>query len=199
MNKIQYLGLPLFVLLPCVIFYALGTTASEFLRYDNLLISSGQWWRLITAHWIHLNAAHLAMNMVGLMILWWLCKVPFVLWKEIALLLYLALVTGLGLHFFYDVYLYVGFSGVLHGVMMIWPMLSQYYEKNIALFFALIVVVKVLWEQSPWYSDEWVSSLINGTVMVDAHLLGVVAALPIVIFLWFYAAKKDTKKRQEHQ
>lgn len=183
MNKKYLSGLPLLVCLPAIIIYLVGDPLNFLLRYDQQLIEAGQWWRILSAHWVHLNGVHLLLNMGGMMVLWWLCQVRWVWWQELLLVLYLSLVTGLGLHYLSDVYRYVGFSGTLHGVMMIWPLLSRYYSDKLAILFAGLIVLKVTWEQSPWYSDVLVSGMIEGRVMTDAHLYGAFAALPVFLFI----------------
>lgn len=189
MNKTYLYGLPLLVCLPAMIFYLAGDGLNHFLRYDHQLINAGQWWRILSAHWVHLNSTHLLLNMGGMMVLWWLCQVRWLWWQEVLLLVYLTLVTGLGLHFISDVYRYVGFSGALHGVMMIWPLLSRYYSNKLAALFAGLILLKVFWEQSPWYSDTLVAGLIQGRVMTDAHLYGAIAALPIFVFIYYQQSK----------
>ena len=42
--------------------------AAEALVYDRRAIASGELWRLLTAHWVHLSPAHLLYNALGLAI-----------------------------------------------------------------------------------------------------------------------------------
>jgi rhomboid family GlyGly-CTERM serine protease len=40
------------------------------LRYQPAAIRAGEWWRLLTAHWVHLGARHLLLDSTGLLLLW---------------------------------------------------------------------------------------------------------------------------------
>src|ERR1035438_928343 len=48
----------------------LGDNISELLRYDRGAIAAGGWWRLLTAHIVHLDAHHLVLNELGLVLIW---------------------------------------------------------------------------------------------------------------------------------
>src|SRR5271169_3004971 len=49
---------------------ALGDSATLLLQYDRAAIGAGGWWRLLTAHLVHLDAHHLVLNELGLVLLW---------------------------------------------------------------------------------------------------------------------------------
>ncbi len=40
------------------------------LRYERAAIRAGEWWRLLTAHGVHLGARHLLLDSAGLVLLW---------------------------------------------------------------------------------------------------------------------------------
>ena len=48
----------------------LGDSVSEVLRYDRGAIAAGGWWRLLTAHTVHLDLHHLMLNELGLVLMW---------------------------------------------------------------------------------------------------------------------------------
>ena len=48
----------------------LGDSVSALLRYDRSAIAAGGWWRLLTAHIVHLDAHHLILNELGLVLMW---------------------------------------------------------------------------------------------------------------------------------
>lgn len=86
-------------------------------RYDRAALASGEVWRLITAHLVHLNTPHLLFNLLGL---WLLCEL---LWHELPLLHGLGLLgsaaIGIGalLWWFHpELVWYAGLSGALHGL-----------------------------------------------------------------------------------
>src|SRR6185312_11956554 len=47
-----------------------GDPARELLRYDRAGLADGQWWRLLTAHVVHLDLEHAALNTLGLVLMW---------------------------------------------------------------------------------------------------------------------------------
>src|ERR1700749_616144 len=60
----------LIILLALALVLGLGDSISELLRYDRGAIAAGGWWRLLTAHIVHLDAHHLILNQLGLVLVW---------------------------------------------------------------------------------------------------------------------------------
>ena len=47
-----------------------GPAVTLALRYERVAIAHGEWWRLASAHWVHLDARHLLLDSAGLVLLW---------------------------------------------------------------------------------------------------------------------------------
>src|SRR5258705_593019 len=96
----------------------LGDSGSALLRYDRGAIAAGGWWRLLTAHIVHLDAHHLVLNGLGLVLMWSLFASDFdaVEWCVIVFAGALGISSGLW-WLSPRVAWYVGASGVLHSVM----------------------------------------------------------------------------------
>ena len=47
-----------------------GDAGREALRYDRTALAAGQEWRLLTAHFVHLDFDHAALNSLGLVLMW---------------------------------------------------------------------------------------------------------------------------------
>jgi rhomboid family GlyGly-CTERM serine protease len=93
-----------------------GNGVVQTLRYERAAIAAGQWWRLLSCHLVHFDARHLALNLAGLGLLWWLFAADARprAWLMVALVA--ALAVSLGLYFLEpSVGWYLGLSGVLHG------------------------------------------------------------------------------------
>src|SRR5271156_1563169 len=96
----------------------LGDSVSALLRYDRSAIAGGGWWRLLTAHIVHLDVHHLILNELGLVLMWSLFAQDYDAVDWCIIVLSGALSISCGLWWLSPkVTWYVGASGVLHTVM----------------------------------------------------------------------------------
>ncbi len=96
----------------------LGDSVSALLRYDRSAIAAGGWWRLLTAHIVHLDLHHLILNELGLVLMWSLFAQDYDAVEWCAIVMSGALAISSGLWWLSPrVGWYVGASGVLHAVM----------------------------------------------------------------------------------
>ncbi|TDJ43928.1 MAG: rhombosortase, partial [Gammaproteobacteria bacterium] len=110
---------PFVVALACVVAAAWGDAARELLRYDRLAIAGGDYWRLLSGHFVHLGVPHLALNLAGLVLIWLLVGRRYNTrqWILAAAISILAMASG----FWFldeDLRWYVGLSGLLHGLLL---------------------------------------------------------------------------------
>ena len=110
---------PLSLALVLIAVQLLGARAWETLAYDRAaILAGGEYARLVTAHFFHYDLAHLAWNLVGLALVAALFAREFDLRGWIAILFASTVAVDLGfLVFEPQLAWYVGFSGVLHGLM----------------------------------------------------------------------------------
>ena len=162
-----------FVLLMAV-FQALPAEQRDWLRYDRDAILAGQYYRLVSGHFVHLGWQHFALNIAGLVLGTWLFGPdrPPLEWTLAGIVL--ALLCGAGLLLFSpEVRWCVGLSGVLHGFMSLgfggWALAGD----RVALALLAIVIVKMTWEQLGG-AMPWEASLAGGRVITDAHVWGAV-------------------------
>ena len=96
----------------------LGDSVAALLRYDRSGIAAGGWWRLLTAHIVHLDWHHLVLNELGLVLMWALFADDYdpVEWCIVVFSGALAISSGLW-WLSPHVGWYVGASGVLHTIM----------------------------------------------------------------------------------
>ncbi|MFI4889635.1 MAG: rhombosortase [Steroidobacterales bacterium] len=96
----------------------LGDSARLLLQYDRAAIGAGGWWRLLTAHLVHLDAHHLVLNELGLVLLWALFAGDYDAVDWLIVVFSGALAISCGLWWLSPgVGWYVGGSGVLHAIM----------------------------------------------------------------------------------
>jgi len=160
------LGACLLLLAPAL----LGEAGRQFLRYDRAGLAAGQWWRLVTGHWVHLDPRHALLNCVGLALVWALFARDYAprQWVAIVLASMAAIDAGLWLGDS-TVRWYVGSSGVLHGVMAAGTVAWLRRGEREGWLLAAILIAKLGYEQ-------WMGALpFSGSdpVIVDAHLYGV--------------------------
>jgi len=97
---------------------ALGDNINAVLRYDRGAIAAGGWWRLLTAHMVHLDLHHLVLNELGLVLMWALFADDYDAVEWCVIVCAGALAISCGLWWLSPrVTWYVGASGVLHTVM----------------------------------------------------------------------------------
>ena len=150
----------------------LGDSISELLRYDRGAIAAGGWWRLLTAHIVHLGVHHLVLNELGLVLMWSLFAQDYdaVEWCVIVLAGALAISSGLW-WLSPRVSWYVGASGVLHSVMAAGTakhLAERCWDRWILL---LGLCAKLAWEQWGGHAAP--------LVVVDAHLYGALCGFAV--------------------
>lgn len=159
-----------------VLLGALQAWAEPRLEFNRTAIEQGQWWRLLTSHWLHYGRYHLALNL-GAFVL-----VVYILFQKLPWQHYLALLSacmlgvGLGIYGFSpQMAFYTGLSGVLHGLLVAGVLLT-FRDMPLMNSLALVVVTaKIVQEQ--WPGFDATHPLLPVPIAVDAHLYGALAGL----------------------
>jgi len=162
----------LLILLVLDLVLGLGDSIGGVLRYDRSAIAAGGWWRLLTAHTVHLDAHHLILNELGLVLMWSLFAQDYdpVEWCVIVLSGALAISSGLW-WLSPRVAWYVGASGVLHSIMAAGcakHLAERAWDRWILL---ACLCVKLAYEQ--------LRGQPAAMVVVDAHLYGAIAGFAV--------------------
>jgi rhomboid family GlyGly-CTERM serine protease len=160
------------LLLVCLLLAAGGDELRELARYERAAIESGEYWRLVSGHLVHLGWGHLWPNLVALLIIgalfdgvlrnadWWRVSVAS------------AAAIDLGLYLFEPgVAWYVGLSGVLHGVVAAGALALCIERQALGFVLAIGLCAKLSFEQLvgpvPFTAES-----VGGPVVVAAHLYG---------------------------
>jgi rhomboid family GlyGly-CTERM serine protease len=158
----------LLILLALHAVLALGDSFNMLLRFDRGGIAAGGWWRLLTAHIVHLDLHHLILNELGLVLMWSLFAQDYDAVEWCVIVLSGALSISCGLWWLSPtVTWYVGASGVLHTV------LAAGAAKHLAArvwdrwLLVLALCGKLTWEQRYGQTQP--------LIVVDAHLYGAIS------------------------
>jgi len=162
----------LLILLVFDLLLAFGDSCTLLLRFDRAGIAAGGWWRLLTAHIVHLDLHHLILNELGLVLVWSLFAQDFDAVDWCVIVLAGALSISCGLWWLSPkVTWYVGASGVLHTAMAAGTAkhLAERAWDRWLLFLGLCG--KLVWEQS--------GAATQPLVVVDAHLYGAISGFVV--------------------
>jgi len=175
LSKLPVAGLSLAVLL--IVLHLLRAELTPWLEFDRSAIYQGQWWRILTGHFMHTNSWHLVMNLGGLLLILLLHGMYYralQLWTH---LLLGCVLIGLAVLFWSpQISLYVGLSGWLHALLVCGCCIDIQRQWSSGWLILVAVFGKVLWEQWQGASQDIVT-LIDAEVATDAHLYGAVIGL----------------------
>lgn len=146
------------------------------LEFNRTLITQGQWWRLLTGHWVHYGFYHLAMNVSAFLLCGYILLHPLPLRRYALLLCTCLLGVGCALYWLNpQLHSYAGLSGVLHGLVAGGLILS--YQRAPWLIAAALVLLvgKLAQEQSIYFDPN--HPLLLAPVAVNAHCYGAVTGI----------------------
>lgn len=148
--------------------------------YQRTAIAAGEWWRVLTAHVVHLDANHALLNSLGLVLMWALFARDYSPLRWVAIYLVSSLTISLGLYLFDpQVEWYVGASGALHGVMAAGTLAHLRRRDLDGWILAAFILAKLSYEQIAG-SMPFAGS---ANTLVDAHLYGAIGGLMLALFL----------------
>jgi rhomboid family GlyGly-CTERM serine protease len=154
---------------------AVGPPMFVWLAYQRAAILRGQLWRLLTAHLVHVGAAHLAWNLAGLAL------VAATLARQMdarawaAASLAAALGSSLGVYFLRpEVRAMAGLSAVLHGLLGAGAVAAVRRGQRAGWLLLAVLAAKLASEQVLG-APTALGTALGGAIAVDAHLYGALA------------------------
>jgi rhomboid family GlyGly-CTERM serine protease len=147
-------------------------------RYERSAVLAHEWWRLLTGHLVHADAGHLGWNLLGLALVWWLFANQYTVAAWIAILLASTVAIDAGfLALMPDLDWYVGFSGVLHGMMaaglLAWLVRTR---DPLTWLVAALFAAKLAWEHAVGPLPLAARSM-DMPVIHEAHTFGAIGGL----------------------
>ena len=172
-----YLGVPI---VSTALLVGLGFDQHSVLAYQRIAISEREYWRLFSAHWVHLNAWHWLLNAAAWPMLYLLAgpRLSPVHWLLASFGCAIGVSTGLWF-FSPEVGWYLGLSGILHGLLVITAWQCWSSERVLTSIGVLGLIGKLAWEQ--WGSIPNTAAWIGHPVIVDAHFYGAGSGLVYVV------------------
>ena len=165
-----------------VLLWLTGQTGREVLRYERAAVLHGQYWRLLTGHFVHGSGQHLLLNAVGLGLI--AALFPREYSVRAWLLILASSIVAIDLGFVLlepQMEWYVGLSGVLHGALAAGALGWWRHESRaLALALSAVLIGKLAWEQ--WHGALPLSG--DMPVVVNAHLYGAIGGAAAGAFLW---------------
>ncbi len=156
---------------------------TQSLEWSREAITAGEWWRLLTGHFVHLDLWHAGLNGAASLLLWRLFGRVFAPRHLLAVVLVGMAMIDAGLWWLSDVDWYVGLSGLLHAwgaAAVVRLIIDRDRHYGIAWLMAILGLAKIarenLWSALPFATD-------TATVVTDAHLFGVLAGMTMGLLL----------------
>lgn len=146
------------------------------------VVQEQQWYRLITAQWIHLDAYHLANNGVGVAVIIALFGVH-ISTPSMFIVRVLVLTLAIALAVFWwapDVNRFLGFSAIVYGLFAWGALLDVLRKRWLGWLLLLLVVGKTSYEYL--YGATLISLSGASQIGYSAHFFGMVAGIVLACF-----------------
>ena len=163
--------------------HLLASGAVPTLRYERAAVLGGEVWRLVTGHLVHADGAHLAWNLTGVLLVGFLFARDYTPRQWLVILGMSMAAVDIGFVVLErQLEWYVGFSGVLHGLMaaglVTWLRATR---DPVTWIVASLFAAKLIWEHFAGALPFTAESL-SLPVVHEAHTYGAIGGL--VAGLW---------------
>ena len=183
------------VIIPLMIL--LQVIGPEYFRYERDWSSTGQVWRIVTAHWVHVGWIHLLLNGLGLVVCVSLTTPGWSIGRWLVNSTTMAIGISIMLTLYNpEVVDYAGYSGVLYGLYVLAAFSLFPRDRLVAVMIIAAIVIKVIMEQFSFY-DFNSGDIIGARVIVDAHLYGLLMAFAIAL-IWATYTMNHSPNRQSN-
>lgn len=168
-----------------------GATVADALRYERAAIASGEVWRLVSGHFVHLGWTHCVLNAGGLIALAAILPASLHAWR-----CSLLLATFVGLVLFASLpglQHYAGFSGINYGLAVL-ALLPRARAEPAASVVLTILVARAIWQ---WLGGDSAEAAVwlGAPPLAAAHLAGLAAGV-LMLCLCVIRGKRDLADSQ---
>ncbi|WLD56955.1 rhombosortase [Salinispirillum sp. LH 10-3-1] len=155
-------------------------------QYSRSALESGHWWVMLSGHFAHGNLPHTLVNAAGLLLATLLAPHWMNRWTGLLVLALLSILLSGAIHFGQpDVAIYRGFSGTLHGWVLLAIVLSPHLSRPWQTALAALIGIKLSgekWLQAGQSMPSYLGDL-TGEVLTVAHLYGAVLGAMVAAFV----------------
>lgn len=158
----KFLITPLLLYLNVLIYIGLVIAGAGFITFDSQVlykwgavirsaVYDGQWWRLLTAVFLHGGIMHLLNNMLSLYFIGWFLEPLLGKWRYLTLYLACGLIASFASIYWHEATLSVGASGAIFGLygfilaLTLFKIFDPLLNKEIVTFAGIFVVVNLIY------------------------------------------------------
>ena len=182
--------LTLFLSLAMWLFSLWGASIESTLEFNRSAISSGEYWRLLSANLVHYGNAHLAMNLAAFLLVSFSLLRDLSIRNYVLLFSFCALCVSMGILWGNpELLFYRGLSGVLHGLIVAGLFFNRWRNPSLTWIFIGLVFAKITHEHMPNFEGNELQAMLPVAVAVDAHMYGALAGA-------FYCACYSLRKKK---
>lgn len=155
----------------------LGVNSPEWFGYKRQAVLDGQWYRLITSHFVHAEWKHTGFSLFGILALLFITPVRPPDWRWVWQLAMTGLGVCLGILLFQpQIEYYLGLSGAFYGLLVIVLVEMALRKERLAWPILTLLAAKMIWEYFVGVMPHS-EMILGGQVSTAAHLYGVTTAL----------------------
>lgn len=159
-------------------FSAAAELVFPLLSLDRSQVARGEYWRLLTANFVHFGWAHTLMNLGAFLLCSFALLSEFSIKAFTALIVSCCLVVGICIYTFNPEYeTYAGLSGALHGFIVAGLLVNKRHKYWVNGILITLVFAKVINENRAGYQSNELQDLLPVAVAYSAHLYGALAGL----------------------
>lgn len=157
--------------------FAGGPRVALALVYERSAILGGQWWRLLTGHFVHASLAHLGWDLAAALLIGLAVAPALRAGPWVIVVLAVAVASSAGVLLLQpQVHAMAGLSGLLHGLLAAGAVAQVRRRQRVGGVFLALLAAKIAWEQLAGPSPL-VAGALGGRIAVGAHALGAAAGL----------------------
>jgi rhomboid family GlyGly-CTERM serine protease len=179
----QYLG-PLIVGLISIVAFFFEPMTSDYFALERTWWSQGNYYQIVSGHFLHTNFIHMLFNLLGLLLLWALHGDDYAMVSYLGKFLIVCIGISLCMYVFSDnIVWYVGLSGAIHGVFA-WSCIRDVENKVFSGWLLLTGLALKVGNEQLNGAGSLMPDLIDASVAIDSHLYGAIIGLIIGIVSW---------------